>query len=111
MATRLTEIRDLYAYDDWARARTLEAASRLSHEQLTRDLGGSFSGVLGTLAHVLYADWVWLSRWQGVSPTAWPEEWQVGDLRALASHWSRVARDRGAYLGELGEADLDRVVD
>lgn len=111
MATRLIDIHDLYAYDDWARGRVLEAASRLTREQLTRELGGSFPSVLAILAHVLSADWVWLSRWQGASPTGWPEDWAVDELEAVAAHWRRIAGERRAYLAELRESDLDRVVD
>jgi uncharacterized damage-inducible protein DinB len=111
MSSRLTDVLDLYAYEDWARRRVLEAASRLTPEQLTRDVGGSFGSVLGTLAHILYADWIWLSRWQGVSPTSWPEEWQIADLRSLAAHWRRVAQDRDVLVAGLREADLDRVVE
>lgn len=111
MSTRLTDIRDLYDYDAWARRRVLEAASALAPEQLTRPVGGSFPSVLETLAHILKADWIWLSRWKGASPAGWPVEWPVADLKSVASHWRRVAAERDAWLGTLTEADLDRVVD
>lgn len=111
MSSRLTDIHDLYAYDAWARRRVLEAASALGPEQLTRQVGGSFPSVLETLAHILKADWIWLSRWKGASPTGWPAEWPLEDLASVASHWRRVAAERKAWLATLTEADLDRDID
>lgn len=111
MATRLLDIHDLYAYDDWARGRVLEAAARLTQEQLTRDLAGSFPSILATLAHILSADWIWLSRWQGNSPLRWPKEWALDDVQSIAAHWHRIAGERSEYIASLHAADLDRVVD
>lgn len=110
MSARLSEVLELYRYDDWATDRVLAAAATLSHEQLTRDVGGSFPSVLATLAHILHADWIWLSRWQGASPTGWPTEWRVGDFATLRSHRQRVTHDRNAWLAGLREDDLDRRV-
>ena len=42
----------LYEYDRWANDRVLQAASALSVEQFTRDLGGSFRSVRDTLLHI-----------------------------------------------------------
>ena len=47
------DIQILYAYDRWANTRVLSAASRLSPEQFTRDLGGSFRSVRDTLVHII----------------------------------------------------------
>jgi len=47
------DIQLLYAYDRWANSRVLQAASALSAEQFTRDLGGSFSSVRDTLVHIV----------------------------------------------------------
>jgi uncharacterized damage-inducible protein DinB len=108
--SRLGELRELYDYDAWANRRVLEAVSRLSPEQLTREMGGSFPGVLATLAHVLGAEWLWLARWRGTSPTALPADGVVGDLAALEARWMEVERDLAGFLAGLREDDLDRVV-
>jgi uncharacterized damage-inducible protein DinB len=68
----LPESEELYAYNRWANARTLEGASGLSPEELSRAVGGSFSTVLGTLTHLVGAEWLWLERWRGASPRALP---------------------------------------
>ena len=52
-------------YSRWASERTLHAARPLSQEELARDLGDSYKGVLGTLSHIFQADRIWLSRLRG----------------------------------------------
>ena len=61
------DIQLLYQYDRWANNRTLQAASTLSSEQFTRDLGGSFRSVRDTLVHILGGEWIWLSYWKSPS--------------------------------------------
>lgn len=43
----------LYEYNRWANPRVLDAASRLTAEAFSRDLGSSFPSVRETLAHIL----------------------------------------------------------
>jgi len=47
----------LYESDRWANNRVLEAASALSAEQFTRDLGGSFRSVRDTLLYIIGGEW------------------------------------------------------
>ena len=58
------DIRLLYQYDRWANHRVLQAASRLSVEEFTRDLGGSFRSVRDTLVHIIGGEWIWLRYWR-----------------------------------------------
>ena len=91
MKTRLIrEFQDLYAYDRWANARTLDAASALPPDALTQRVTSSFTSVLDTLAHILSAKWVWLSRWRGHSPTSWPAAWDVSTLPLLRERYQEV---------------------
>jgi uncharacterized damage-inducible protein DinB len=58
------DIQLLYEYDRWANNRVLQAASALSVEAFTRDLGGSFCSVRDTLAHIISGEWIWLAYWR-----------------------------------------------
>jgi uncharacterized damage-inducible protein DinB len=101
----LPEISDLYAYNRWANARTLEAASALSSEELSRSVGGSFSTALGTLAHLVGAEWVWLERWRGGSPRALPVGFaSVEDLRRRLGE---IETGQKALLADLTPARLE----
>lgn len=58
------DIQLLFEYDRWANNRVLQAASALSVEQFTRDLGGSFRSVRDTLVHIISGEWGWLAYWK-----------------------------------------------
>lgn len=104
------EILELFSYDRWANERMRAAASRLTAEELGRDLGSSFPSVLATLAHILFGEWIWLERWQGRSPLALPEHWDLTTWEGLTRHWEEVTERQAAFLAALAPHDLHRVV-
>jgi uncharacterized damage-inducible protein DinB len=62
------DIQLLYEYDRWANHRVLQAASTLSAEQFTRDLGGAFHSLRDTLVHIVAGEWAWLEYWNEPAP-------------------------------------------
>ena len=54
------DIQLLYEYNRWANHRVFRAASALSVEQFTRDLGGAFHSLRDTLVHIVAGEWAWL---------------------------------------------------
>ncbi len=105
------QIRALYDYNAWANHRVLDACQALTPEQLTRDLGSSFRSVLDTLAHIMGAEWVWLERWHGRSPTALPAAHALDNFASVRARWAEVERDLMKFVAGLSAADLDRVVE
>ena len=101
-------IRTLIDYNYWARDRSFASAEHLTNEQLRKPMGSSFSSVLDTLIHLRYAEWVWLSRWQGTSPTAAPDTSAITTLPLLRDAWAPIERDVRAFVGSLSAADLQR---
>ena len=102
------EIRDLFAYDRWANRRLLDAVSRLTPEQFTRDLGSSYPSVQATLAHLLAANWVWLERWQGRSPGGLPDAgWAVGTFEAMLDKWAEVEAGQRTFVESLTDEALE----
>jgi uncharacterized damage-inducible protein DinB len=53
--------------------------------------------------------WVWLSRWLGESPTAFPD-WDVSTHPRLLERWREIEGRQKQFLDGLDESDLDRVV-
>ena len=64
------EMRMLYDYNAWANHRAMDAASKLTAEQFVQPMGSSFASVRDTLAHIYGAEWIWLERFQGRSPSS-----------------------------------------
>ncbi len=106
----LSEARFLLAYNRWANAQVLDAAARLAPEEFTRDLHSSFPSVRDTLVHILSAEWLYLERWGGKSPTAMPDLGPLETVAAFRARWREVEADQRAFLERLGPADLARVV-
>lgn len=104
-------IQDLFAYTRWANTRVLDAAAALSPEQLTRDMGSSFPSIHATLVHMLSAEWIWLSRWQGISPPGPPPEWRLETVADLHERWTAIEDEREAFLLGLDDATLGRTVE
>jgi uncharacterized damage-inducible protein DinB len=101
----LDEIRDFYAYNTWANGRILDTAERLDQAQLVAADDGADS-VRDTLAHTLFAQWLWLQRWLGDSPRGRWDAAEFPDVAALRRRWAEVERESDAYLARLDEATL-----
>jgi uncharacterized damage-inducible protein DinB len=103
------EVRILYDYNAWANHRQLNAASALTPEQFIEPLGSSFSSVRDTLAHICGAEWIWLERFQGRSPSSLPDTTQFKDVSSLRAHWDELEGRLLKFVRELKQTDLDRV--
>jgi len=77
----------LYRYNQWANGKILGAARNVTLEQFLAEASYPHGGLRGTLTHVLFAEWIWRNRWEGVSPTVRfkPEEFPT--LDTLLGRW------------------------
>ena len=105
------EMRVLYDYNAWANHRALEAASALPPEQFAHSLGSSFSSVRDTLVHVCSGEWVWLERFQGRSPAAFPDPQPFATAAALREHWFPQEAALLAFARGLSQQQLDAVME
>jgi len=106
----LDDVRLLYDYNTWANRRVLDACSSLTDEQFTRDLKSSFPSVRDTLVHLILAEWIWLERWHGRSPTQGPSAADFPDLASVRRRWEEVERDLTDYIASLNAEDLMRMI-
>jgi uncharacterized damage-inducible protein DinB len=60
----IAEVRELFAYGEWANGRMFAAAEGLAPEQLEAPVTSSFPSVRGTLGHIVLVERAWL-RWLG----------------------------------------------
>ena len=108
----LEALRELFDYNYWARDRQLEACQALTGEQFLRPMGNSFSSVRDVLAHLIFAEWVWLERWLGKMPTQADKQQVAADkfpaLASVRERWSTLEGNMRLYLGDLEEQTLSR---
>jgi uncharacterized damage-inducible protein DinB len=105
------EIRLLYEYNAWANRRSLSAAAALTPEQFTKPMSSSFSSVRDTLAHIFGAEWLWLERFQGRSPSSLPDTSQYADAATLGERWGEFEPRLLNFVRGLTQGDLDRVME
>ena len=97
----------LVEYHYWARDRLLSAVETLTPEQYTRELGSSFSSVRDTLVHIFSAEWIWLCRWLGESPTEMLHPAAYPDLATLRAAWDENRAKLVAFVDRLDDRKLD----
>ena len=107
----LEDLRTLLDFHYWARDRLLDAVEPLSPEQFTRDMGSSFRSVRDTLAHIYSAEWIWLSRWRGVSPPAMLAPEIFPDLAAVRTAWREHESEMNAFLNGLDEEGIHQRIE
>jgi uncharacterized damage-inducible protein DinB len=91
----------LLDYTVWANHKLMRLAATLSVDDFKRDLKSSHGGVRGTLAHTMSAEWVWLERWKGLSPTKMFDEGEFPDIVALRDRWAGIEEHRASWLASL----------
>src|SRR6516162_3782503 len=116
------DIELLYEYDRWANNRVLQAASALSPEQFTRDLGGSFRSLRDALVHIIGGEWGWLSYWKASSHSAafLADLWDRHDvlfhpdafpnLGAVRLKWEEVEKEQTEFVSFVTEEALRKML-
>lgn len=100
----------LVDYHYWARDRMLDAVAALPRSDYTRPLGGSFASIRDTVVHLYSAEWIWLERWKGTSPTTALDVERFPDVAAVREAWEALERGVRAYVEGLdGDRPGERV--
>ena len=106
-----TDIQLLVDYNDWANARTLRSAARLSPAQFLAPYPVSFGSLRGTLVHILGAEYIWRMRFeQGISLTSMLPETEFPDLASLQLRWTAETAARRAFIAAQTDQDFNRLV-
>ncbi len=97
-------------YSAWASQRLMDAAAKLSTEELTRDFKTADKTVLDTLVHVYAADRIWLTRVLGEQRATFidPED---RDLTLLQTEWPALHHRWKLWLHDLNDDDVLRVIE
>jgi len=92
-------------YSAWASRKLVEAVGAVPDADFERPVGVSHGSLLGTLAHILWADWLWFTR--VVEPMEKP-----GQTReVLKTIWPELQDKWVAWAGRASDAEIDRVVE
>lgn len=102
------DILTLYKYNQWSTAKILNAAANVTQEQYLAPASFPHGGLQGTLVHTLFAEWLWLQRWNGTSPTLRfkPEEFPT--FESLRTRWGEEEKRLMDFVDGLTDEKLNR---
>ena len=101
----------LLDYHYWARDRLLDAVDGLGAEEFHRDLGNSFGSVRDTLVHLVSAEWIWCSRWEGQGPSVHLAVEDFGAVQDVRARWNEEERRVRGFVDRLGPDGMDDVIE
>jgi len=103
-----SDLQLLYSYNRWANARILTAAKQTTPEQFLAGANFPHGGLRSTLTHLLSAEWIWRSRWQGSSPRQVLQPAEFPTLQVLSERWQREAQLLSAFLKNVPDEQLEQ---
>jgi uncharacterized damage-inducible protein DinB len=97
-------------YDHWANLRLIDAMNDLDSQSFKQKIASSFPSIHQTLVHILWAEELWLERWQGRSfiPSLDPEDFP--SLQAVRTRLDDIHAKQLQFLRGLPTNAADRVV-
>ncbi len=100
------EIKVLYAYNAWATNRVFEALAEVPEELCMVDLKASHGGIHGAMTHLIAAEKIWVSRWEGKPEASLLLARDVPSLAALKQIWEDVASRTARFVAKLDDRKL-----
>jgi uncharacterized damage-inducible protein DinB len=101
------DIQLLYKYNSWANELILRTAARISTEQFIASAAYSHRDLRATLAHTLFAEWIWRTRWEGSSPTKRINAEDFPDLASLVDRWLEEEAKLMSFVDSLTDEKLN----
>lgn len=102
----LNDIQTLVAFDQWATDRILDIVATVPEEQYVKNMNSSHGGVRGTLVHYYGAEWIWLERWKGTSPTDLIKEEDIPTFPQLREKWTALRQELNQFVNTLTDEQL-----
>ena len=103
----IQDINIIYEYNYWANKKILAASKNVSDEQFTAPASFPYSGLHGTLLHILDAEWGWrgLFENQSFQPDLNPADFPT--LQSFEVRWREEEIAMRAYLAALRDEDIE----
>jgi uncharacterized damage-inducible protein DinB len=110
-------------YSAWASRKLVEAVGAVPDADFAKPVGVSHGSLLGTLVHILWADWLWFTRvvepmdrpgqTREVLETVWPElqdKWVAWAERASDPEINRVVEYQSILDGQIARSPAWQIV-
>ncbi len=106
----LGTLRTYFAYGDWANARVLAEAAKLTDEQLNRPFEIGLGTLRKTLVHIRDAEQWWFCNWTKGPGELFPQADEAIGVDQLQRLFAETASKRNEFISGLSDPDLKRIV-
>jgi uncharacterized damage-inducible protein DinB len=103
--------RRLFDYNYWAHRRVWECVEALTESQFTQPCDYSIGSIHDQVVHTMAAEWLWLSRVNGVSPDSLFATADYPTRAAVRAKWDEVEAGWRSFVKPLQDKQLDDVVE
>lgn len=83
----MKDIQSYFDYHRWATERLCEMLSQIDENKLEREMKSSFPGIKATLAHLAWAEELWLNRILGKNSKMTQQEWGMLSVEEVSSRY------------------------
>lgn len=109
----LTELRNFYAYNEWATEAMFKALEQLSMEEYNAPGCSGNGSTRDTLAHLLGTEWGWFAWFNGSKSVGESMQMkitgeEIDTLQKARERWSEVNKQTQDCLKKLTEADVQK---
>jgi uncharacterized damage-inducible protein DinB len=101
----------LFQYNQWANAKIWNAADGITQEQYLAPASFPHGGLRGTLVHLLSAEWIWRTRWEGRSPTSVLKAEEFPTLDSLRARWAQEEQRLMTFVEAISDERLKSTFD
>lgn len=98
----------MFEYNEWAWQRVFPSLAALPDEAYFAERPFFWHSLHGLAVHSFGADWIWLQRCRGVSPSALPSPESIADLADLRQRWDPLRAEFRVYVAGLSDEQLDK---
>lgn len=102
----LSQVVELYEYDCWANEELLSIIEGIEFERLIQNVESSFGSIRDTLVHILGAEELWLSRWNGQAIRGLLDPNNFGNYVVLKNRWALHSSKLMKYLSDINDEKL-----
>ena len=107
---QIEQIKELYDYNNWAGDRLWKVVESLSADQLYIDMHNGIGSIFTTLVHLVGAEWIWRTRWEGGMPTRYLPVEDFPTLQSVRTRWQEEEEQMRRFLATLSVEDLIREI-
>jgi uncharacterized damage-inducible protein DinB len=104
------DILTLFQYNQWANAKILDAAAKVTQEQFLADSRFPHGGLRSTFTHALFAEWIWRNRWEGTSPTIRIQPQEFPTFESLRTRWREEEKQLMQFVETVTDEKLNSVL-